>query len=90
MKQRQANERLRHERERRGWSQKRVADLIDTSKEIVGLWERGERGTGKKYQEKLCELFGKSAEELGFIQEARKIESSRVEMKPFQHEADSL
>ena len=76
MKQKQPNERLRHERESRGWSQKRVADLIDTSKEIIGLWERGERGTGKKYQEKLCQLFGKSAEELGFIQDTHKLESS--------------
>ncbi len=75
MKQRQPNEKLRYERERRGWSQKRVADLIDTSKEIIGLWERGERGTGKKYQERLCELFGKSAEELGFIEGTRKPET---------------
>ncbi len=89
MKQKQPNERLRHEREIRGWSQKRVADLIDTSKEIVGLWERGERGTGKKYQERLCELFGKSAEELGFIQEVRKPESSLIGTKQFQNEADS-
>ncbi len=85
--QKQPNERLRHEQEIRGWSQKRVADLIDTSKEIVGLWERGERGTGKKYQERLCELFGKSAEELGFIKGARKFETPNVvvSQQPSQH-----
>ena len=75
-KQRQPNEHLRHEREIRGWSQKRLADLIDTSKEVVGLWERGKRTTGKKYQERLCELFGKSAGELGFMTDGQKALSS--------------
>jgi transcriptional regulator with XRE-family HTH domain len=60
---------LRHQRELRGWSQKRLADAIDTSKEMVSRWERGEQNPGKHYQEKLCELFGKSAQELGFIRE---------------------
>jgi len=64
------NEKLRHQRELRGWSQKKVADLIDTSKEVVSIWECGERPPGKKFQEKLCLLYDKSAEELGFIGES--------------------
>jgi tetratricopeptide (TPR) repeat protein len=64
------NEKLRYQRELRGWSQKKVADLINTSKEVVSIWECGERLPGKKFQEKLCLLFEKSAEELGFIGES--------------------
>jgi transcriptional regulator with XRE-family HTH domain/tetratricopeptide (TPR) repeat protein len=60
------NIKLRHQRELRGWSQKRLADAIDTSKEMVSKWEGGQK-PGKYYQEKLCELFGMTAQELGFI-----------------------
>jgi len=61
------NERLRYEREIRGWSQKRVADQLDTSEDTVSRWERGERKPDSYYREKLCLLFGKNAEELGLI-----------------------
>jgi transcriptional regulator with XRE-family HTH domain len=60
------NTELRRQRELRGWSQKRLADAIDTSKEMVSKWECGQN-PGKYYQEKLCNLFGKTAQELGFI-----------------------
>lgn len=62
------NIKLRYQRELRGWSQKRLADQIDTSKEMVSKWEGGQN-PGKYYQEKLCNLFGKSAQELGFLPE---------------------
>jgi transcriptional regulator with XRE-family HTH domain len=61
------NERLRYEREIRGWSQKRVADQLGTSEDTVSRWERGERKPDAYYREKLCLLFGKNAEELGLI-----------------------
>ncbi|HLG63966.1 MAG TPA: helix-turn-helix transcriptional regulator [Ktedonosporobacter sp.] len=64
----QPNEQLRTERLRRGWSQKKVAFDIDTSKDVVSRWETGERAPSLYYQEKLCRLFGKTADELGFIQ----------------------
>jgi hypothetical protein len=34
---------------------------------MISRWESGERGTDPYYQEKLIELFGKNAVELGFI-----------------------
>lgn len=67
-KAKQPNEQLRTERLRRGWSQKKVAFDIDTSKDMVSRWETGERVPSLYYQEKLCRLFGKTADELGFIQ----------------------
>ena len=61
------NEKLRYERLRRGWSQKKIAFDIDISKDVISRWETGERMPSPYYQEKLCLLFGKNAEELGFL-----------------------
>lgn len=63
----QPNSKLRRERELRGWSQQRVAESIGTSDQAVNRWENGQHKTSKYFQEKLCTLFGKSAEELGFM-----------------------
>jgi transcriptional regulator with XRE-family HTH domain len=61
------NHLLRREREKRGWSQSRLAELIGAaSANVVSRWERGECGVDYVYQEKLCHLFGKNAFELGF------------------------
>src|SRR6266702_5971995 len=35
---------LRQERERRGWSQSRLAEAIGATSDMVSRWERGERG----------------------------------------------
>src|SRR5690242_15227745 len=59
---------LRRERQLRGWSQQKVASLIGTSEDAVSRWERGERKPSPFFQEKFCDLYGKTAEELGFIQ----------------------
>ena len=62
-----ANGQLRHERELRGWSQKRVADAVGTNKFMVSRWEGGVMMPSPHFREQLCLLFGKTAEELGFI-----------------------
>ncbi len=61
------NLRLKHERMLRGWSQARVAQEIDTSERNIGRWERGFSIPSPYFREKLCKLFGKSAQELGFV-----------------------
>lgn len=61
------NHLLRYEREKRGWSQRKLAELLDTGEEVVSRWERGERKTSPFYQEQLCRIFGKDAVELGFL-----------------------
>ncbi len=65
----QPNEALRRQRQLRGWSQQKVANLLETNEMMVGRWERGERKTSPFYQEKLCDIFGMTAEELGFMSE---------------------
>ena len=68
-RERTPNLRLRAERERRGWSQRKVADALNICKDMVSKWERGIRAVSPQYRDQLCALFGKNAIELGFIEE---------------------
>jgi transcriptional regulator with XRE-family HTH domain len=61
------NDRLKRERELRGWSQARLAEKLGTDSKRIGVWEGGNTVPDRYYQEKLCELFGKNAHELGFL-----------------------
>jgi tetratricopeptide (TPR) repeat protein/transcriptional regulator with XRE-family HTH domain len=62
------NQRLREERELRGWSQKYVADQIGADHYYLSRWEHGITVPSPYYRQKLCELFGKNAKELGLLQ----------------------
>lgn len=60
---------LRQERELRGWSQNYVAEQLEApSPSYISRWERGTAFPSPYYREKLCRLFGKNAQELGFLQ----------------------
>src|SRR6266849_1436097 len=61
------NERLRRARYERGWTQAELAEKVDTTFESVSRWERGIKVPGANYRKKLCDVFGKTAEELGFL-----------------------
>src|SRR5689334_11728501 len=61
---------LRREREARGWSRDYVAEQVEVDVATVGRWERGERLPHPRHQQKLCELFGKDSQELGFLPKA--------------------
>ena len=63
------NQKLRYERERRGWSQQEVADQVGTTPLNVGRWERGLTVPGPHFRVKLSEVFGKSPSELGLVVE---------------------
>jgi len=79
---RNSNRLLRHQREQRGWTQARLAEELykrceadsrpgargEINAKMIGAWERGEHVPSPTYQEKLCLLFAKSAEELGFVE----------------------
>ncbi|HKF37314.1 MAG TPA: tetratricopeptide repeat protein, partial [Ktedonobacteraceae bacterium] len=55
---------LTQARMKREWSQQDVADLIGTTGLNVSRWERGITRPGPYFRAKLCELFGKSPQEL--------------------------
>jgi transcriptional regulator with XRE-family HTH domain len=64
------NHLLRVARKERGWTQKDVADRIGAPLSLnVTRWEGGTSFPSAYYVAKLCQLFGKSASELGLIQE---------------------
>jgi len=69
VKPKQPNRRLKRARESRGWSQAYVATEIGTDEKTVGRWERGEHTPSPYFRKKLCELFDKSAPELGFVED---------------------
>lgn len=64
-----ANQRLKRERELRGWSQAKVAMEIGTDPATIGRWERGLSFPYPYFREKLSVLFGKSAQELGLVRD---------------------
>src|SRR5947209_7330346 len=61
------NKKLKHERERRGLSQQRLAEILGTSFENISRWERGITSPQPHFREKLCKLFKKDAAALGLI-----------------------
>jgi transcriptional regulator with XRE-family HTH domain/tetratricopeptide (TPR) repeat protein len=79
-KRRKPNERLRYQRHLRGWTLREVADKLydlcaseeqresGMSADTVGRWELGVSKPSLFYQQKLCALFGISAEDLGLIE----------------------
>ena len=66
---RKRNDALKYHREIRGWSQQKVAELVETGEDMVGRWERGISKPSPFYRERLCTLFGVNAEELGFLEQ---------------------
>lgn len=85
--------RLRQERELRLWSQEQVAEKIGTTAPSVSRWERGTTFPGLHFRQKLCTLFGKTAEELGLTSEgtderskellSQALEDQRISPPPF-------
>src|SRR5579863_6570566 len=64
---RNPNQQLKAERELRGWSQKYVADQIGADHYYLSRWEHGTSFPSPYYRSKLCLLFEKNAQELGFL-----------------------
>jgi tetratricopeptide (TPR) repeat protein/transcriptional regulator with XRE-family HTH domain len=66
----QPNHLLRRARKERGWSQRVVADRIGAPQDtMITRWERGNAVPSPYYIERLCQLFGMTATELGLLPE---------------------
>jgi len=61
------NEQLRRVRHQRGWTQAELAEQVGATFETVSRWERGITVPSAYYREKLCDVFGMTAEELGLM-----------------------
>ncbi|GCE29219.1 tetratricopeptide repeat protein [Dictyobacter alpinus] len=56
-------------RQQRQWSQQEVADRLGTTQNNVSRWERGITTPNPYFRAKICTLFGKSAQQLGLLEE---------------------
>ncbi|WP_146747261.1 hypothetical protein [Thermogemmatispora tikiterensis] len=85
------NERLRRERELRGWSLDRAADELfklcpdrrkrgDINGNMIHRWELGIHLPSPYYREKLCQLYGKNAAELGLIEDRSGKNAAELEL----------
>jgi transcriptional regulator with XRE-family HTH domain len=72
------NKALQRARELKGWSQLRLADELGTTESVVNRWEQGHHTPQRHFQTQLCELFGKNAEELGFLGEPEEVHKPEV------------
>src|SRR5437762_824098 len=61
------NERLRHARSLKGWSQAKLAEEVGTSFEMVSRWERGATMPTLYFRVKLCTALGMTADDLGLV-----------------------
>jgi tetratricopeptide (TPR) repeat protein/transcriptional regulator with XRE-family HTH domain len=76
------NDRLRHERVSRNWRQQDLADQLGTTVVTIQRWERGSQQPSAYFRVKLCALFGKTTQELGFV-------TSPASLSPASHESAS-
>jgi transcriptional regulator with XRE-family HTH domain len=60
-----ANHALRQARQERGWTQRRLAELLAAEEQSVSNWERGTRFPSLEMQARLCKVFEKTPQELG-------------------------
>src|SRR5437588_12588571 len=67
LEERVPNERLRHARSLKGWSQAKLAEEAGTSFEMVSRWERGISIPTLYFRVQLCATLGMTAEELGLV-----------------------
>ncbi len=64
-----ANDLLRQERQRRGWSRAYIAEEIGVADpKTIGRWERGDAFPSAYFLQRLCALFAMPAEDLGLWQ----------------------
>lgn len=73
---------LRKARKARGWSQQDVAERIDAPQAyLVSRWENGHASPSPYYRQKLSEIFGKSLQELGLLDNIDEIDTADVEQE---------
>jgi transcriptional regulator with XRE-family HTH domain len=63
------NDLLRKARETHGWTQRRLAEELNIGENTVRAWENGLRSPGIAMRNRLCEVFGRTAAQLGLVSE---------------------
>jgi transcriptional regulator with XRE-family HTH domain len=84
------NERLKRERELRGWSQGEIAEKIGTDQKVVSRWECGISRPSPYFRKKLCDLYGKNTEELGLIEQQQEFSYPQEAVDEQKHPDEAL
>src|SRR5947207_10236152 len=63
------NDLLQKARDKRGWTQLELAEKLGAAANTVRHWESG-HAPSLKLRNRLCALFGMTAEELGLVEES--------------------
>jgi transcriptional regulator with XRE-family HTH domain len=63
------NDLLRKARLDHGWTQERLAEELNVGVETIRSWENGRRSPGIVMRNRLCEIFGMTAAQLGLVSE---------------------
>ena len=75
---------LRYERIKRGWSQRKLAEMLGASPDTVRYWEAGWRDEPSPYyRAKLCEIFGLPPERLGLRPISEAEHAAEARSSPF-------
>ena len=74
------NPHLKAHRLKKHWSQVYVATRIGSTEVTVSRWENGVTFPSLYFRQKLCDLFGKPAEELGLVP-SEKVEQSKIHIR---------
>ncbi len=73
---------LKVEREKRGWSLAKLAEMLGTTTRTVSRWEQGLAVPYPYYREQLCNLYEKTAEELGLLSDVHEKINDEKEVLP--------
>ncbi|HEY7419167.1 MAG TPA: FxSxx-COOH system tetratricopeptide repeat protein [Ktedonobacteraceae bacterium] len=73
--------RIRQERTSHNWRQQDLADQLGTTVVTIQRWERGTQQPSAYFRTKLCTLFSKSAEEMGFVDPVQKASADMKEVE---------
>ncbi|SRR5712692_242580 len=75
-------QRLRRERVANGWRQRTLAEKIGTTEGTINRWEQGKNAPDSYYRERLCEVFGKTHDELFGLPESEHVTTPVNQISP--------
>lgn len=75
-------QRLRQERVANGWRQQTLAEKIGTTEGTINRWEQGKNAPDSYYRERLCEVFGKTPNELFDLPQSEQVTSPLDQLAP--------
>src|SRR5262249_3638393 len=84
------HERLKQERQSRGWTQSMVAQKVGIHQNTIARWENGHAFPHPYYRQKLTTLFGTNFEERSLLQAVAKLDHHIPQQATLPSEGESI